>query len=314
MYLNGTLTNDEVIYMHQPPGFESVNHPHKVCRLRKTLYGLKQSGRHWYQRLVEILVDELGFTQCSVDQAVYFRRRTPGELIVVIVHIDDCTIAAKSLNEIDEFKHDIRKHVEITDLGELHWLLGIEVTRNRDERTISLCQRPYIESIVCHFGLDELRPISNPMEPSTKLHSGQSPSTGTEYAAMWHIPYHKAISSLMYASLATHPDISYAVATVSHFSNNPGMHHWEAVRRIYCYLLRMKDLRLMYGGAPSALIGYVDADGSMAEDRRAILGYTFLIDGGAVLWSSKKQEVVSFSTTESEYVAAMHTAKEALWL
>ena len=152
------------------------------------------------------------------------------------------------------------------------------------------------------------------MEPSTKLHSGQSPSTGTEYAAMWHIPYHKAIGSLMYASLATHPDISYAVATVSHFSNNPGMHHWEAIRRIYCYLLRMKDLRLMYGGAPSALIGYVDADGSMAEDRRAILGYTFLIDGGAVLWSSKKQEVVSFSTTESEYVAAMHTAKEALWL
>ena len=70
----------------------------------------------------------------------------------------------------------------------------------------------------------------------------------------------------------------------------------------------------MYGGAPSALIGYVDADGSMAEDHRAISGYAFLIDGGAVSWSSKKQEIVSLSTTESEYVAATHAAKEALWL
>jgi len=96
-YLNGTLTDDEVIYMRQPPGFESADHPHKVCHLRKTLYGLKQSGRRWYQQLVEILVDELGFTQCSVDQAVYFRHRTPGELVIVIVHVDDCTIAAKTL-------------------------------------------------------------------------------------------------------------------------------------------------------------------------------------------------------------------------
>ena len=139
-YLNSTLTNDEVIYLRQPPGFESADHPHQVCHLWKTLYGLKQSGRHWYQQLVEILIDEMGFTQCSIDQAVYFRHRKPSELIIVVVHIDDCTIAAMTLREIDEFKHDIRKHVKITDLGKLHWLLGIEVTRNRDERTVSLCQ------------------------------------------------------------------------------------------------------------------------------------------------------------------------------
>ena len=139
-YLNGTLTDDEVIYMCQPPGFKSADHPHKVCHLRKTLYGLKQSGCHWYQQLVEILVDELGFTQCSVDQAMYFRHRTPGELVIVVVHVDDCTIAAKTLQEINEFKCDIKKHVEITNLGELHWLLGIKVTRNRDKHTISLCQ------------------------------------------------------------------------------------------------------------------------------------------------------------------------------
>ncbi|KIO08044.1 hypothetical protein M404DRAFT_78898, partial [Pisolithus tinctorius Marx 270] len=313
-YLNGTLTDDEVIYMRQPPGFESVDHPQKVCRLRKTLYGLKQSGCRWYQRLVEILVDELKFTHCSVDQAVYFRRRSTGELIIIVVHVDDCTIAATLLSEIEEFKKDIRKHVEITDLGELHWLLGIEVTRNRDDRAISLCQRPYIESIIRRFGFDELKPVSNPMEPSTKLHSGQSPSTGAEFAAMKHIPYREAVGSLMYASLSTRPDISYAVTTVSCFSGNPGIPHWEAVRRIYRYLIGTKNLKLTYGGAPNALVGYADADGSMAEDRRAVSGYAFLIDGGAVSWSSKRQKIVSLSTTESEYVAATHAAKEALWL
>ena len=164
------------------------------------------------------------------------------------------------------------------------------------------------------FSFDKLKPVSNLMEPSTKLHSGQSLSTGTEYAAMCHIPYHKAIGSLMYGSLAIHPDVSYAVATVSCFSGNPGMPHWDAVRRIYCYLLGMKDLRLTYGGMLSALVGYADTDGSMAEDCRAISGYAFLIDGGAMLWSSKKQEIVSLSTTESKYVVAMHAAKEALWL
>ena len=237
-YLNGTLTNDEVIYMQQPPGFESTDHPHKVCRLRKTLYSLKQSRRRWYQRLVEILVNELGFTQCSVDQAVYFRWRTPGELIIVVVHVDDCTIAAKSLNEIDEFKRDVRKHVEITDLGELHWLLGIEVTRNRDECTISLCQRPYLKSIVHRFGFDELKPVSNLMELSTKLHSGQSLSTGTEYAAMCHIPYCKAVGSLMYASLATrcYDSIARVIFTDNCFSFTSTLADALCSMDMSCYL------------------------------------------------------------------------------
>jgi hypothetical protein len=312
-YLNGTLTDDEVIYMCQPPGFESQDHPRKVCRLRKMLYGLKQSGRRWYQRLVEILVDELSFVQCAVDQAV-FSRRENGQHTIVVVHVDDCTIAARTLSDVNELKMQIRKHVEITDLGELHWLLGIEVTRNRDERTISLSQRTYIDSIVRCFSFDELKPVSNPMEPSTRLHSGQSPSTGAEYAAMRHIPYREAVGSLMYTSLGTRPDISYAVTTISRFSGNPGMPHWDAVRRIYCYLLGTKDLRLTYGGVQSVLVGYADADGSMAEGRRAISRYAFLIDGGAVSWSSKRQEIVSLSTTESEYVAATHATKEALWL
>jgi len=152
------------------------------------------------------------------------------------------------------------------------------------------------------------------MDPNVKLSTTQNPSTGTQYAAMRHIPYREAVGSSMYAMLGTRPDIAFANTVVSKFSGNPGMAHWEAVKQIYRYLIGTKDMWLTYGGEERVLVGYADADRSMAEDRHAISGYAFLIDGGAVSWSSKRQEIVSLSTTESEYVAATHAAKEALWL
>ena len=72
-YLNSKLTSDKTIYMHQPPGFISTTHPKHVCCLVKTLYGLKQSGQCWYQKLIEILVNKLGFSHCDIDQAVFFK-------------------------------------------------------------------------------------------------------------------------------------------------------------------------------------------------------------------------------------------------
>jgi hypothetical protein len=131
---------------------------------------------------------------------------------------------------------------------------------------------------------------------------------------MRNTPYHEAIGSLMYASLGTRPDITFAVQTVSRFSINPGPTHWEAVKRIFRYLKGTRNLWLSYGGKERKLEGFADADGSMMEDRRAISGYAFIINGGAVSWSAKRQEIVSLSTTESEYVAITYAAKEALWL
>jgi hypothetical protein len=118
----------------------------------------------------------------------------------------------------------------------------------------------------------------------------------------------------MYTSLGTRPDISFAVQTVSHFLTKPGLAHWEAIKRIFCYLKGTNDLWLSYGGTRAELIGFADADGNMSEDCHAFSGYAFLLHGGAVSWSAKRQEIISLSTTESEYVAATHAAKEALWL
>ena len=230
-YLNGKLNEKEVIYMRQPPGYASKNHPtNYVCRLRKTLYGLKQSGRRWYQRLVEIMVDSLSFTRCEVDQAVFFKREMNGDLTIIVVHVDDCTIAASTLALVVDLKRRVGEHVEVTDLGELHWLLGIEVKRDRETRTISLSQRSYIDAIIRRFGLEDSKPISTPMDPNSKISTSHSPSTGAQYTTMRNVPYREAVGALMYAMLGTRPDISFAVTMVSKFSSNPGLTHWEAVK------------------------------------------------------------------------------------
>src|ERR1700678_272432 len=149
------------------------------------------------------------------------------------------------------------------------------------------------------------------MDTNICLNSAQSPTTTEEFAKMRDIPYHEAVGSLMYASLGTRPDISFAVQTVSRFSLKPGTAHWEAVKRIFRYLKGTRDLWLSYGDKVRELEEYADADGSMAEDRKAISGYAFLI---TVSWSAKRQEIISLSTMESKYVAAVYAAKEALWL
>ena len=312
-YLNGELTPQEIIYMRQPPGFAYPNSTGQVFRLIKTIYGLKQSGRRWYQKFTDICEKHLRLTRCSVDQSVFYRRE--GDLIIVIaVHVDDCTIAASNMSLVEEVKQVLGEHVEVSDLGESHWLLGIEIRRDREARTISLSQRAYLESIIRRFNFDELRPVSTPMEPYLKLSASQSPTTAQDFAAMRDIPYRESIGSLMYASLGTRPDITYAVSRLSKFLDKPGMAHWDASRRVFRYLKGTLDLWLTYGEREENLTGWVDADGSQEEDRRAITGYAFLIDGGAVSWTSKQQELIVLSTTEGEYVAATHAAKEALWL
>ncbi|KAF7371239.1 Transcription factor [Mycena sanguinolenta] len=290
-YLNGKLTEKERIFMRQPTGFPYPNSTGKILRLIKTLYGLKQSGRRWYQRLSEIC-EKLGLMRCSTDQAVFYRRNDAG-IVIVSVHVDDCTIAASNMTLINEVKAGIAKYVEIVDLGEIHWLLGIKVKRNRAERTLSLSQKAYITSIVRRYNLDDLKPYSIPMDPNLHLSSSQSPHTAEELAVMRSVPYKEAVGSVMYASLATRPDITFVVTKLSKFSVNPGSAHWDAAKRVICYLNGTADLELTYGETS---------------------GFAYLIDGGAVSWNSKQQELVVLSTTEAEYVAATHASKEGLWL
>src|SRR5258707_707952 len=170
-------------------------------------------------------------------------------------------------------------------------------------------QRAYIDSILRRYHLADLKPLETPMDTSTRLTVKQAPASAAEHAIMRDVPYREAVGALNWAALATRPDIAFAVATVTCFAANPGPAHWDAVKRIYRYLAGACDLWLSYGETRRTLKGYADADGSMAEDRHAIMGYAFLIDGGAVSWSSKWQEIILLSTTESEYVTGLGRAR-----
>lgn len=312
-YLNGDFEEDEVIYMSLPPGVELTKDKSLVLRLLRPLYGLRQSARHWHKKLLRVLQDRLSMSQCDVDQAVFFRVEK-NSLIAMGVHVDDLTVITSGIELMDEVKTNLRKDFEITDEGPIHWILGFAVERNREARTLSLSQVSYIDSIIRCFNLEDAKPVTTPMEPAVHLSATQSPQTAAEAAEMRDVPYREAVGSLMYASLGTRPDITYAVSILSRFSENPGRAHWDAVKRVFRYLSGTKNLKLTYGAAQFDLVGYSDADGSMHEDRKAISGYAFLIDGGAVSWASKRQEIISLSTTESEYVAIVHASKEALWL
>jgi len=114
--------------------------------------------------------------------------------------------------------------------------------------------------------------------------------------------------------MGTRPNIAFATSTVAQYMDNPGWEHWEAVKRIFQYLKGTKDIKLVYGDRKTNLEGFVDVDGASQDHQQAISGYVLMVDGGAISWSSKKQELVMLSTTEAEYVAAMHVAKEAVWL
>ena len=299
--------------MKPPPGEIQICSDKHVLRLQKALYGLKQSGRRWYQVLRKILGD-IGLTRSEHDHAVFYRREKGNLTTILLAHVDDFTITAVTPALIKVIKDGLRKHLDIHDMGEIHWMLGLEIKRNRKLQTLSISQRSYIDSIVTRYGFEDAKPLSIPIVANSTLSRDDCPTTTSDIGKMAGRPYREAVGSLMYAAVGTRPDISFAVGQAARFSDNPGFPHWEAVKRIFCYLKGTRDYWLVYGQEEPSITGYTDADGMSNEDRHAISGYAFLIDGGAVSWSSKRQSLVTLSTAEAEYVAATHAAKEAVWL
>lgn len=313
-FLYGRLKDDEVIYMRPPQGVELVGlKSGQVLRLKVAIYGLKQAGRRW-ALMLRAIMDDAGLSHSEHDHAVFFRHLPDNHIAIISSHVDDLTLIAPTEKTLKYLSDKIDARVEATPLQELHWLLGIEITRNVDAGTVSLSQRAYIDQIVSRYGFDDLKPLAIPMDPHVQLSKDDCASTPDEIAAMRHKPYRAALGALMYASVATRPDITYAVSQLARYQENPGLKHWSALRRVYAYLKGTRDLALTLGGdAEQPLLGYSDADGMSTEGRQAISGYAFLI-GGAISWSSKRQDIVAQSTSEAEYVALSHAAKEALWL
>ena len=163
--------------------------------------------------------------------------------------------------------------------------------------------------------MQECKPISTPLPVNFKLSSSMSPSNEAERMEMSRVPYASAVGSLMFAMICTRPDIAQTVGAVSRHMANPGIEHWNAVKRILRYIRGTSDAALCYGGSEFTVRGYVDSDfAGDLDKRKSTTGYVFTIAGGAVSWISKLQTVVALSTTEAEYMAATQACKEAIWI
>jgi len=300
--------------MEQPEGFQEHG-PNWVWRLLKALYGLKQSPRLWNQKLDTVL-HELGFKRIRSDSSLYIWERDKIKVIIP-VFVDDLTLASKSKSAIASFKHELAQHFKLHDLGPTSNLLGMQVTRDRSQHRLCLSQRQYIVDMLERFNMTDSAPVTTPMDPGLKLTSAMSPQTVEETASMKLVPYMNAVGTLMYLATSTRPDIAYTVGVLCRFNTNPGLAHWKAVKHLFRYLKGTLDYELVYAPDPSGalLTSYTDADhGGNPDNGKSTSGYVLQIGTGAVSWSSKLQPTVSLSTTEAEYVAAVHAGKEVVWL
>lgn len=307
-FLYGEL--EEEIFMEQPPGFEKKK-GNLVCRLKKSLYGLKQSPRQWYKLLDQFLRDKR-YRRSDVDPCIYVKGDK--DLIMIALYVDDLIIASKSEKLMKETKQDLFDRFEMKDLGRLHYCLGIEMVW-RNDGTCSLNQSKYIENVLERFSMKDCKPVSTPINSGTKLTKEMSPKTKEEISEMSLIPYRSAVGSLIYLVTGTRPDIAVAVGEVAKFSNNPGKQHWMAVKRILRYLKETVNVGINCNPDSTELVGYSDADWAGDLDtRRSTTGYLFKFGNVPICWKSKRQPTVALSTAEAEYMALSMAVQTVIWI
>ncbi|XP_052725285.1 uncharacterized mitochondrial protein AtMg00810-like [Vigna angularis] len=292
--------------MEQPPGFVAQGESSGlVCRLRKSLYGLKQSPRAWFGKF-SCVVQQFGMSRSEADHSVFYRHSSAG-CIYLIVYVDDIVLTGSDYLGISQMKQHLCHHFQTKELGKLRYFLGIEVAQSNDGIVIS--QRKYALDILEETGLMNCKSVETPMDPNIKL----LPNQGEPFSDPER--YRRLVGKLNYLTV-TRPDISFAVSVVSQFLNSPCEDHWDAVVRILKYIKRSPGKGLLYGpNNDTKIVCYSDADwAGFPSDRRSTSGYCVSIGSNLISWKSKKQSVVARSSAEAEYRAMASATCELVWL
>jgi len=305
-FLNAPL--EEELYLRLPDGFEQPSGRGEcLLRLIKSLYGLRQAPRYWNQTLHDWLI-KYGLKQSTVDPCLYY---IPNQLWVVF-WVDDFLIMASSTQLKNAFKSAISQQFKMRDLGPISNFLGMQVTRDRAARTLTLSSAQHVDQMLERFGMTDAKPAATPLPNKTVL----TAATPDEPVLPPEVPYRALIGSLNYVACWTRPDIAFAVSQCARFQERPAQRHWTAAKHILRYLKGTASLGLCYSATGTAVLsGYVDASwGEDLDTRRSQTGYAFLFGGAAVSWSTKLQDTVALSSTEAEYLALSVAVKEALYL
>jgi transposase InsO family protein len=304
-FLHGELEED--IWIEQPPGYEE-GEPGIACKLIKSLYGLKQAPRAWYSRLCKEL-ETYGFIASDADPSL-FTLHNKMDTCYMLIYVDDILIASKSIDTVKSIKANLLKTFQGKDMGEVSSFLGINVERNRDNLELKISQTAMIDNIVKEYGMEEAKTKATPISTSIKLTKNEGDELDKQK-----FPYGTLVGKLMFLAVATRPDISFSVGALARFMANPTTTHWQAAKGVVRYLAATADKGIVFRGSKNTLSGFCDADyAGDIDTRRSTTGYLFLLNNGAISWSSKRQPTVAASTTEAEYMAAAAAVKEGLWL
>lgn len=310
-FLYGQL--QEEIYMQVPRGISfPVTSSPTVCRLKKSIYGLKQSPRAWFSR-IDTFLKSLGYASLHLDGNVYIKREGK-RLLVLAIYVDDIVIMHNSPTMVTTLKGQLSAEFKITSGGQLAFCLGLQFLRNRAQGTIFMHQFKYSKQILERYGMQDAKPISTPMEQNLKLtaHVGDVPDEDLELVAA----YPSENGSLMHLMVESRPDLGFTVGTHSQFLSNPSRAHSNAMKRTYRYVKGTADWGLLYDKHAKdalTLLTYSDADwAGDADGRRSISSYVCILAGAAVSWSSRRQPTIALSSTEAEYKSLTDACKEII--
>lgn len=302
-FLNGEL--DEEIYIEQPEGYVAEGKGNLVCRLNKCLYGLKQASRVW-NRHFDFFLKKFGLTPSDADPCLYVRS-SKEEFASVAIWVDDGLVCANNPKLTTAIINYLMQHFEMRH-SSVSQFVGIKIARNKQLGTIHISQPDYIRKLIVRFHMTDCHPLAVPADPNCRLDESATESNEK-------FPYKEAIGSLMYLTTVSRPDIAFAVGQASRHCENPNRQHWAAVRRILAYLQGTQDYGICFGQTKDDLCGFSDSDyAGDPSTRKSTTGYLFLLNGGPVAWSSKRQPCVALSSTEAELIAACEATKEAICL
>ncbi|KAL1540901.1 hypothetical protein AAHA92_25185 [Salvia divinorum] len=315
-FLHGDLI--ETIYMEQPKGFIVSGQEEKVCLLKKSLYGLKQSSRQWYIKF-DAHLSSIGFIKSAYDNCVYIKSDEEKEVAYLVLYVDDMLVAAADMNEINSVKHELQREFEMKDLGEAKRILEMDIIRNRNEDEIKLVQTDYFGKLIKKFQMQDSKVVSVPLAQHFKLSMQQIPKIEQEKSEMLKIPYANIIGSIMYCVICTRPDLAHGVSVTSRYMKEYGREHWSTLKWMLRYIKGSRDIGILFKRQEveddNPLIGYCDSDyASNIDSRKSQTCYIFKLHGAAISWKSTLQSVVALSTIEAEYIALTEALKEGVWL
>ena len=317
-FLHGDLS--ETIYMKLPPGYthtgcrielleenSSIPKPpvNLVCRLTKSLYGLRQSPRLWFAKLSTTLLNQ-NYKQCKSDY-ILFVKTTDSDVTLILVYVDDLLICGSSLSSIEDLQYMLSLNFHMKNLGPVNYFLGIEIHRSCDGFFLS--QKKYVTDILKEHGMLNFKPLLLPMDSHLKLSSdkGDILSDPTKYQRL--------LGQLIYLSI-TRPDITYTVQVLTQFMQKPTSVHMQNAKRLLRYLAGTTSQGILLASTSAAtLTAYCDSDwASCPTTRRSTSGYCVFLGESPISWKTKKQSMVARSSAEAEYRAMSFTTCEVIWI